>query len=75
MEKNLIPPPAYGLSRKYDFNLLKKYGDSVFIKYGKYPNSHSIRDAAYKYAEYNNIRIATRKEKDGVRAYHAGDRE
>lgn len=72
MAQSMIPPPGSGRKRRYAFNLLKKYGDNIFIE-TDYP--HSVRDAAYKYAKYQKINVATREEKGGVRVYHAGFRD
>ena len=66
---NMIPPLGLGRKRKYHFERLKEYGDSVFIRTD---NIHSVRDAAFKYAKYNNIKVVTRAKTGGVRVYHAG---
>lgn len=66
---NIIPPSGTGRKRKYNFQTLKKYGDSVFIRTD---DVHAVRDAAFKYAKYNNIKVATRAKTGGVRVYHAG---
>lgn len=69
MEKNIIPPSGSGRKRKYNFRVLKEYGDSLFIRTD---NIHAVRDAAFKFAKYNGIKVVTRAKTGGVRVYHAG---
>lgn len=63
-----IPKPQYGKFNKYGFHKLKVYGDSLFIKT---EDIKKVREAAYKYAKYNEIKLVTRMEKNGVRVYFA----
>ena len=68
----VIPPINYGKGakgrpRKYNFESLKKYGDSVFFE-----EDTGARRCAAIYAERNGIKVTSRKEGEGVRIYHAG---
>lgn len=67
-----IPPPQKNRHSLYDFDSLKEYGDSVYIKTDSSPK---VRDAAYKYGKYHGIKLVTRKEAEGVRVYHGGTRD
>lgn len=73
-EIKIIPPArAFCRPKKYDSEDLKEYGDSIFYETKNSRQEHTIRDAAYKYAKYHNFKIASRKEKNGIRIYHAGN--
>lgn len=71
----MIPPAGSltnGRHRVYPFNELKKEGDSVSVPCDpRDPHKvRRIRDAAYRFAQYNGIRLATRLHDDGITVYY-----
>lgn len=74
MRVNIIPPARTGLNlKRYEFDKLKdkEYGENIFIPAKTKREIHAIRDAAYKYATYNKIKLCTRTVDGGVNVYKA----